>query len=219
MRIMQILIVALTTVILPFTTTIATENIETSKAGTYPIKVTYIDETGRQHTKTAYMTVTKSKTTINREVGEAIDAHDIITTADPLTLTKDQLITQAAAHAWRLENGEQLPITTVTTTMLDNTIKLYQVIFQTANGTTATIQLLQTDTTNIITQAETYTYFDTGDEGLQTTLIISLSSLVLLPILILVFVFWLVQKKQKKLLGLLYEEQLLSFPFFKETKE
>ena len=214
MRTVSLCVLLLTFLAYPLqATTVDTENIDQTSAGTYPVTVTYIDETsGQKITKTAYMTVTYPKTTINKELGEGIDAHDIITEKHEPPLTNEQLITMADAHAWSLEDGSSIPITNVTRTIKDPSINLYQIVFATAKGTTATIQLLETDTTTMFVETQEYIYLEDENSSFQTATLISIFTLGALPLLLLAVVYIIIQRQSNKMIQLLHEERLFSMP-------
>lgn len=187
------------------------EIIEQDTAGTYPVKITYIDEvTNETITKTIYMTVMYPKTVISNINGEGIDAQDIIISEkNAENMSTTDIINQAKAHAWKLEDGSEISIVSVEVEAIESNIGLYKIILSTEQGTTATIQMLKTKEQLLIADKQ-YTFFETFGQTFEERAFYFLITIILLPLILLIIVFILVLHKRQQLLKLLYEKSLFS---------
>lgn len=205
-----LVIVFLLFVLLPttlFATTTTSQSItEIHEAGTYPVVFQYVDEQGNSVTKTVYITILYLRTVISEQYSEGIDAHDIEVETDVFsTLTDAELITLTKAHAWRLDNGNSVDITTVTRQVVDQTLGKFQVTFATANGTATTVNVVE----KIIplSSLNEFTYFSFSNDLYVWKGFYLLSLFMLLPLLLFLTTYNKSRAEVKKANQLLYQQE------------
>ncbi|TLG73896.1 hypothetical protein [Culicoidibacter larvae] len=178
------------------------------EAGTYPIEVSAVDKNGTVVKKTIYVTVLFEKTVINKEVQEAIDAHDVLVESGVFRqLSNDDLIRITNAHAWQTNDGSTVPITSVLTHVIDEAAGKYQVTFATELGSAITVNVYETDkkilpVSNIYLNPE-----DFGIINNFQTFFFFILLLILVPIIIFVVQYYIIRREQKEVEDLLYREQ------------
>lgn len=131
-----------------------------TEAGSYPVIISYIDETGKRVTTEIYVTITQRQTIINVDRTEAISAHDIILRTDMMAqLTDSELLKMMGAKAWLVETGEVLAITTVERNVVDETLSLYHVKIATERGTETTVTAIERESAYMLTPLNTQNQF------------------------------------------------------------
>ena len=166
------------------------------EAGTYPVKVQYNDQqTGKTVSQIIYVTVHHKRTIENQQHQEAIDAHDITIPQDYFAkLTDEDLRQLAHAHAWNTQNGDPIPITTITRATVDKQIGHYTVTFATANQTTTTINVLETSSQ--VQNAQLYYNTITFPNIMYYLLL--LAAIILLPAIFMFFTYRFLNKEVEK---------------------
>lgn len=178
------------------------------EAGTYPIEVSSTDENGKVISKTIYVTVLFEKTVVNKEVQEAIDAHDVLIESGLFRqLSNDDLIRITNAHAWHTDDGSTVPITSVITHVVDEASGKYQVSFATELGSTITVNVYESEkkilpVSNVYLNPENF-----GIINNFQTFFFFILLLILLPIIIFIVQYYIIRREQKQVEDLLYREK------------
>jgi|GEM_PF-5238805 len=186
---------------------------EGKPAGTYEVTIEY-EEDGKRLQKTITLTITQDSTVVKE--GIAIHADPFSLDLNELkTMTHEMWIERANAHAWRTNNLEKLPIINVDTSAIQNKIGEYSLRFSTIEdvSTTVIVQVTKPQSTentiaNII-KYETYYTDDEGNMSFSSTLFWwlfegVLTIILLLPLLILLGQFSVVNKIFSQVIDLLH---------------
>lgn len=192
-------------------TPVTIEELQELEAGTYPVKIEYVDaDTNEVVIKIVYMTVYYPKTVTNIEYGEGIDAMDVLVSNDfVLHASKHELIDKASAKAWNLATGESVVITEVIVDYVgaSDEYKTYHVTFRTQLGTENKVVFLELPQDDIIPQKEVYI----SDAALITSqftnwIYVGVIVFVLLPTILISLSFIRMVKMVKKTKTLLVKE-------------
>lgn len=138
---------------------------EVKQAGTYQVYLE-ADENGATGGTVAKVTLTFPYTVLNEVNGEGIDASDFEYTDETLEeMPGAELLERAGAHAWRLEDGEAVPVIDV---------KIYgqeqnatKISFATQKGTKVTVRALKTKRELFQEQEFLYSYLENTEYPFQ----------------------------------------------------
>ncbi|WP_418514990.1 hypothetical protein [Erysipelothrix rhusiopathiae] len=189
--------------------------------GTYWVRLQYHDFEGNPYWKVVEMTITEDDLNqdtetlkrpdpaiINPET-EGIDAQDLKIPRGSLErLTDLRLIELAKAHAWIEETGIQVPITTV--------IKEYgntseTVLFKTEHGTEKRVHVIPKSLNNVTwTSSPSDISSNNLDEGFQSVMFTHIKTtlllLLLVPLIVISFMYLYTKKQIKEVDVLLYKK-------------
>lgn len=189
--------------------------------GTYWVRLQYHDFEGNPYWKVVEMTITEDDLNQNTETlkrpdpainspkTERIDAQDLKIPRGSLErLTDLRLIELAKAHAWIEETGIQVPITTV--------IKEYgntseTVLFKTERGTEKRVHVIPKSLNNVMwTSSPSNISSNTLDEGFQSVMFTHIKTtlllLLLVPLIVISFMYLYTKKQIKEVNVLLYKK-------------
>lgn len=203
----MISIVLLSSMLLPVSAVeevVEPESIE--EAGTYFVELYVINEEGNKESKIIKLTIRFPNTVLNEVNGEGIDAHDIqLVNQDITSLTDEDYIHLSGAHAWDLETGKRVAITTVVFKTSKFSGADYDVTFQTEKGTSITIQLYLFDE-GYMYLSDHYFHF----EEVRSSSFIHYSYLIIIsaviPLILISISFYLIGKKIENTKKVLYKK-------------
>ncbi|MFV0393633.1 MAG: hypothetical protein ACK5LC_04440 [Coprobacillaceae bacterium] len=191
-----------------FTTIIHAEDDEESitpedidKAGTYFVPIGSFDSDDETVIR---LNVTFPRTVISDENQEGIDAHDFQTTKKKIEKSTDtELIALANAYAWSVVDGSEVPITSVQLKESNATGIGYIVTFKTDKGTSTTINVYITSSTNL--EFETMYCYDTDTREINAwTITTAIIILLVVPCIIMIFLYLFYYRNLKKVEKTLY---------------
>jgi|GEM_PF-919650 len=178
-------------------------------AGTYPIRIYYIDEaTGKQEERISYITVTYPRTVIDEGTGEAIDALDVQVSAGTMkNITDESLIKITHAHAWNVKDGTPIPITHVTYHKNWDKLNLYTATFATAKGTTTAVTILETGENRLVLN-ENYIELIQIESKIERQWMVAFSALAGSLVLVILFVYLVVYVEVQQAHKVLHDEKI-----------
>ena len=179
---------------------------EIDKAGTYRVKVYTLDKEGREVEGYAMVTVTFPYTVISEENQEGIDAQDIkLTDTEQIQdLSAEELIAWGQAHAWSLSDGMPVTIAEVSVEAEEG---FYEVLYSTEKGTSVKVKAFH----GIVLFDRTESLYHYTPTSIETSdlyykyLTRFLTLLLVIPVLMLIVIYWMTNRKAKKMKKVLYE--------------
>ncbi|TLG77210.1 hypothetical protein [Culicoidibacter larvae] len=178
-----------------------------SRPGTYPVTVSY-HEDGKTISAVAYVTVEGKYTVIVEPI--AIDAQAIHLRVDEVSvMTNEAWIERADAHAWNMQTLAELPIVSVDASLVKAVPGHYSVTFATVEGVSTTVPVLVSQ----VGASGENTLYGANNEALGsgfgwfesfgfTVLKVFILTMLLLPLVLLFFQFFLSSKLMKELEGI-----------------
>ncbi|MBK2404678.1 hypothetical protein GTU75_06670 [Erysipelothrix rhusiopathiae] len=228
MRKIGVILGCMVLIVMQFTPLFATyESVnldEIDAPGTYLVRLQFHDHEGRSYWKRVQMTITADdlktmdlKTLQSEPITsktERIEAFDLKIPAGSLErLTDLRLIELAKAHAWILETQLEVPITSVIKEYGDGSDT---VLFKTALGTQKRVQVFPKSLSNP-TWTPSHPSHTSGryDEGFQSIMFTHIKTtlliLLLLPIIVISFMYLYTKKQLKEVDVILYKKDQNTF--------
>ena len=181
--------------------------VEAVEAGSYPIIISYQNQSGETLIATVYITVYHQRTIENPIAKEAIDARDVAINPGFFTqLTDPDLVKLSNVRAWNVNDGTPIPITKIMRQTIDAKSGHYTITFETAKGTKTTINVLERQNLIVYENKEDYYFFTRNEEY-----VILEAVLFFLLLLTLISVLYFVLQIEIKMTGvyhILYKRRL-----------
>lgn len=176
------------------------------RAGLYYVQLS-IDDDGIRAQRLLKINVLFSKSVLNKEAKEAIDARDFLLDEGRFEeLSDSELILFSQAHAWDIETGESLPVKVVNKELGERSGS-YRVTFSTIKGTEVTINAYEGWVyKNLLVDYKDQQLYDSGLRKSLTLPVILLSSLFFLPILLVIILYFVVQRQLQQTRNILFKK-------------
>lgn len=181
------------------------ENIE--EAGTYFVRIYTQDLEGNTISKVVAVTITFARTMIDK--GEGIDARDFRLTQEEFDeMNEAKWVQKANAHAWIVETGDVVPVKFV---RLETVVEgmNYRAYFKTEKGleTFAFVQIVDEDGIASSLKPLFINPSSTVTSRYNLQVLSGLIALLLLPIIIVMLIYFVLWKRIKLIYELLVEEE------------
>lgn len=180
---------------------------QVKEAGTYKVRA-FVETDSGPVEKVINVTITYTGTVISENIGEGIDASDFKVKPGVMgTLSDEDLIASAKAHAWSLKTGESVPVKVVSKDDGTKREGFYSVTFGTDEGAQVTVSAVIGN--SVFTRMDYMQFRETNikDSSLTYVLHLLFSFLFLLPILLILLSYYMINRQMKKVRKALFKEE------------